>query len=157
MHKKNYKLTQSGMDKLKKELDYLTNVKRNENLESLKEAREQGDLSENADYSAARSEQIVIETRILEIKNILKNVQIINHSSENQEINIGNIVHLQFLDNMKERTLHLVGVFETDPFANKISIESPIGQGIQGHKIGDIVSIKTETNRNFKVKILKIE
>ncbi|MDV3205302.1 MAG: transcription elongation factor GreA [Weeping tea tree witches'-broom phytoplasma] len=157
MHKKNYKLTQSGMDKLTKELDYLTNVKRNENLESLKEAREQGDLSENADYSAARSEQIVIETRILEIKNILKNVQIINHSSENQEINIGNIVHLQFLDNMKERTLHLVGVFETDPFANKISIESPIGQGIQGHKIGDIVSIKTETNRNFKVKILKIE
>ncbi|WEK82229.1 MAG: transcription elongation factor GreA [Candidatus Phytoplasma pruni] len=157
MNKKSYTLTQSGVDKLNEELNHLKNVKRNENLLALKEAREQGDLSENADYSAARNEQAVIETRILEIQNILKNVNIISASVKNKDINIGNKVHLRFLDTMEEKNLHLVGILEADPFVDKISIESPIGQSIQGCKIGDKVVVKTETGKNFTVEILKIE
>ncbi|MEZ0180099.1 transcription elongation factor GreA ['Camptotheca acuminata' phytoplasma] len=155
--KKNYELTQSGLDKLKEELDYLKNVKRNENLAAIKEAREQGDLSENADYSAARDEQVFIESRITEIKNILKNVQIIKTSDNNKEINIGKKVLIQFLDNMKEEYIQLVGVLEVNPFDNKISIESPIGQSLQGYKEGEQVLVKTETGKSFKVNILKVE
>jgi transcription elongation factor GreA len=157
MNKKSYTLTQSGVDKLNEELNHLKNVKRNENLLALKEAREQGDLSENADYSTARDEQAAIETRILEIQNILKNVNIISIPVKNKEINIGNKVFLRFLDTMEEKKLHLVGVLEADPFMNKISIESPIGQSIQGCKIGDQVVVKTETSKIFTVEIIKIE
>lgn len=156
-NKKNYELTQSGVDELKAELEHLINVKRHENLESLKEAREQGDLSENADYNAARDEQAFIESRILEIQNILKNVKIINTYSTNKEINIGKTVTLQFLDSMTEKTLHLVGVLEVNPFKNKISIESPIGQSIQGYQEGDQVLVKTELGKSFKVNILKVK
>ncbi|WP_341266537.1 transcription elongation factor GreA [Candidatus Phytoplasma fraxini] len=157
MNKKNYELTQSGIDKLKEELEYLKNVKRNENLEALKEAREQGDLSENADYSAARDEQAFIETRILEIQNILKNVKIIDTSNKNKEINIGKTVTIQFLHDNRQQTLHLVGFLEVNPFANKISIESPIGQSLKSHQEGDQVLVKTETGKSFQVNILKVE
>ncbi|WP_323847742.1 MAG: transcription elongation factor GreA [Phytoplasma sp.] len=157
MNKKNYELTKLGVDKLKEELEYLKNVKRNENLEALKEAREQGDLSENADYSAARDEQAFIETRILEIQNILKNVKIIDTSNQNKDINIGKTVTIQFLHDMSKQTLHLVGFLEVNPFNHKISIESPIGQSLKGHKEGDQVLVKTETSKSFKVNILKVE
>ncbi|TVY12198.1 transcription elongation factor GreA [Candidatus Phytoplasma pini] len=156
MKKKNYELTQSGIDKLKSELDYLTNVKRNENLEALREAREQGDLSENADYNAARDEQANIESRILEIKNILKNAIIIKNNNTNKKINIGKTVHLKFQNNSEEKTLQLVGSLEADPFADKISIESPLGQSIKNYQEGDTVSVKSETGKTFKVEILKV-
>ncbi|MDV3167946.1 MAG: transcription elongation factor GreA [Candidatus Phytoplasma stylosanthis] len=157
MNKKNYELTQSGLDKLKEELEYLKNVKRNENLKAIQEAREQGDLSENADYSAARDEQAFIELRILEIQNILKNVKIIDTFSKNKEINIGKKVLIQFLHNMKEEYIQLVGVLEVNPFINKISIESPIGQSLKGYTKNDQVSFKSETGKIFKIKILKVE
>ncbi|MFR0368010.1 transcription elongation factor GreA [Candidatus Phytoplasma palmae] len=157
MNNKMYYLTQAGIDKLKEELEYLKNVKRNENLESIREAREQGDLSENADYSAARNEQAIIESRILEIQNILKNAIIISTSSKNKEINLGKTVHLRFNHNMEEKILQLVGILEVDPFLNKISIESPLGQAIKGHNEGDEIMFKTETGKKIKVKILKVE
>ncbi|MDC9031878.1 transcription elongation factor GreA [Columbia Basin potato purple top phytoplasma] len=157
MKTKNYELTKSGVDKLKEELEYLKNVKRNENLEALREAREQGDLSENADYRAARDEQSFIESRILEIQNILKNVKIIYASDQNKEIHIGKTVTLQFLDDMRQQTIYLVGIFEVNPFMNKISIESPMGQSLKGYKEGDQVVIKSDTGKTFKVKILKVE
>ncbi|MDO8059388.1 transcription elongation factor GreA ['Crotalaria aegyptiaca' phytoplasma] len=152
-----YKLTREGLDKLKQELEHLTSTKRSENLISLKEARDQGDLSENADYAAATNEQIIIETRISEIKNILKNTEIIDHSNQNKEIvTIGNTVDIQFLDNMQILKLHLVGILEVDPLNNKFSIESPIGQSLQGHKEGDQVKYKSETGKIIDIKILKI-
>ncbi|MBP3059180.1 transcription elongation factor GreA [Texas Phoenix palm phytoplasma] len=157
MDNKMYYLTQSGIDKLKEELEYLKNVKRNENLESIREAREQGDLSENADYSAARNEQAIIESRILEIQNILKNAIIINTSSKNKEINLGKTVHLRFNHNMEEKSLQLVGILEVDPSLNKISIESPLGQAIKGYREGDEVLFKTETGKKIQVTILKVE
>ncbi|PQP79964.1 transcription elongation factor GreA [Candidatus Phytoplasma phoenicium] len=158
MNKKVFELTQTGVDKLKQELEYLKNVRRKENLVALKEAREQGDLSENADYSAARDEQAHIEARILEIQNILKNVKIIYTSSENKKIYIGKTVYLKFLNISEPNQLvNLVGALEADPFENKISIDSPLGQSLKGCEVGDQVLVKTEKGKNFKVEILKIE
>ncbi|WP_334330970.1 transcription elongation factor GreA [Candidatus Phytoplasma prunorum] len=154
--KKIYELTQSGALKLKEKLKYLKEIKRIENLKALKEAREQGDLSENADYDAARNEQALIENNILEIQTILKNVKIIK-SLKNKEVNIGKIVELNFLENNIKKSFHLVGILETDPSLNKISIDCPLGKGIRGHQVGEKITIQSETGKNFQVEILKVE
>ncbi|MBP5836152.1 transcription elongation factor GreA [Candidatus Phytoplasma meliae] len=151
-----YELTPSGIAKLKKELVDLTEVKRKENLEALKEAREQGDLSENADYDAARNEQALIEHRILEIKNILKNVRVAKVSKD-KEIGIGKKVFLELLNSGSQQTIELVSTLESDPFTDKISIDSPLGKHIKGHEIGDVVFVTSETGNTFKVKILNVE
>ncbi|WCA22449.1 transcription elongation factor GreA [Candidatus Phytoplasma oryzae] len=155
--KKVFELTETGVEKLKTELEYLKNTKRNENLEILKSSREYGDLRENAEYSSARDEQASIENRILKIQNILKNVKIIKNSDENKTVDIGKKVSLRFLNKMEDKILYLVGFLEADPFTNKISIDSPLGQSIRGANKGDIVLVRTETGKNFKVEILKIE
>lgn len=105
MNNKIYELTQSGISKLKKELLFLKEVKRKENLEALKEAREQGDLSENADYDAARNEQALIEYRIAEIQNILKNVRVVKVSKD-KEIGIGKKISLELLSLGKKKKLN---------------------------------------------------
>ncbi|MBS2126289.1 transcription elongation factor GreA ['Fragaria x ananassa' phyllody phytoplasma] len=151
-----YELTQSGIAKLKKELVDLIEVKRRENLEALKEAREQGDLSENADYDAARNEQALIEHRILEIKNILKNVRVVKVSKD-KEIGIGKKVFLEFLNLGDKQTIELVSTLESDPFIDKISIDSPLGKHIKGHEIGDVIFVTSETGNTFRVKVLNVE
>jgi transcription elongation factor GreA len=151
-----YQLTQEGVDKLKDELKELKEVKRAENLEALKEARAQGDLSENADYDAARNEQARIEARIAEIETILKNHKVIKATAEDTVI-IGKIVKIRFLDKNQEKEFHLVGSIEANPMAGKISIESPIGKAIKNHQKGDIVQVKSETGRIFSVEILEID
>ncbi|CCV64275.1 Transcription elongation factor GreA [Alteracholeplasma palmae J233] len=153
--KKVYELTQAGVDKLKEELIELKDVKRKENLEALKEAREQGDLSENADYDAARNEQARIESRILEIDTILKNLKIIK-TSDDASVNIGKVVKLKFVEKNQIKEFHLVGTIETDPITGKISIESPLGKSIKGHEKGETVLVKSETGRNFHVEILEV-
>src|SRR5690606_27263005 len=112
--KKQYELTQTGLEELKAELKELKEVKRIENLEALKEAREQGDLSENADYDAARTEQARIEARIREIENIIKNVKIIKSNDDSTQVNIGKTVVLNFLEKKRETTYQLVGTIEAD-------------------------------------------
>ncbi len=154
--KKQYELTQTGLDALKAELTELKDVKRKENLEALKEAREQGDLSENADYDAARNEQARIEARILEIEAILKNVKIIRINDDTSSVNIGKEVVLKFIEKNKEVTYHLVGTIEADPLKGKISIESPLGKSIKGREVGEIISVKSETNKTFNVQIISI-
>lgn len=154
--KKQYELTQAGVDKLKEELEVLKDVKRAENLQALKEAREQGDLSENADYDAARNEQARIEARIAEIEVILKNVKIIRSNDDASSINIGKRVELKFVDKNQVHTYDLVGTIEADPRQGKISIESPLGKSIKGREKGEVVVVKSETGRNFTVEILNI-
>ncbi len=153
--KKIYELTQAGVDKLKEELKDLKDVKRKENLEALKEAREQGDLSENADYDAARNEQARIESRILEIETILKNLKIIK-TSDDSAVNIGKTIKLKFVEKNQEKEFQLVGTIEADPINGKISIESPLGKSIRGHEKGDVIMVKSETGKNFHVEILEI-
>ena len=154
--KPTYQLTQEGYDKLQAELKLLVEVKRDENLEALKEARAQGDLSENADYDAARTEQARIEGRIAEIENILKYAKIIK-TNQDDVINIGKKVKLLFMDTNKEREFYFISSIEVDPLNNKISIESPIGKALKGHEKGDEVTYKSETNKITKVKILDVE
>ena len=109
-----YELTQDGVDKLKNELTDLIDNKRPQNLIFLKEAREQGDLSENADYDAARNEQSKIETRIIEIENILKNTKIIRLSNKDI-VEIGKVVEVEHLDQGKVAKYYLVGTIEANP------------------------------------------
>ncbi|MBN3490589.1 transcription elongation factor GreA [Acholeplasma equirhinis] len=154
--KKQYELTQAGLEELKAELNDLKEVKRKENLEALKEAREQGDLSENADYDAARNEQARIEARILQIEEIIKNVKIIKLNDDSSSVNIGREVVLYFIDKDKEVTYHLVGTIEADPIKGKISVDSPIGKAIKGREVGDVVTVKSETGKSFNVKIVSL-
>ncbi len=153
--KQMFQLTQEGVDNLKLELTHLKDVKRGENLEALKEARAQGDLSENADYDAARNEQARIEARIAEIENIIKNVKIIRTTNEDI-VNIGKTVSVKFLASEEIKEFYLVGSIEADPKARKISIESPIGKAMLNHSEGDVVEVKTDTSRVFSIEILEI-
>lgn len=156
MAKQTFQLTQEGVNKLKEELAFLKDVKRGENLEALKEARAQGDLSENADYDAARNEQARIEARIAEIETIIKNVKIIRTTSEDI-VNIGKVVTVEFIETGKKNTFSLVGSIEANPMENKISVEAPIGKAMLGKVEGDEVEVKTETGRIFRIKILEIK
>lgn len=154
--KKVYELTQAGLDQLKDELKELVEVKRKENLEAIKEARAQGDLSENADYDAARNEQARIEARIAEIKEIIKNVKIIKTNDDSSVVNIGKEVVLYFVDKDKEATYQLVGTIEANPKNGKISIDSPLGKAIRNKEEGDTVTVKSETGKSFNVVIKKV-
>ena len=154
--KQSFQLTQEGVDNLKTELAYLKDVKRLENIEAIKEARAQGDLSENADYDAARNEQARIESRIAEIENIIKNVKIIKANQEDI-VNIGKTVNVRFIESGEIKEFYLVGSIEADPRARKISIESPIGKAMLNHQEGDLVEVKTETGRIFQIEIVDIK
>ncbi|MFA6800686.1 MAG: transcription elongation factor GreA [Acholeplasmataceae bacterium] len=156
MAKQTYQLTQEGINKLRDELSFLKDVKRGENLEALKEARAQGDLSENADYDAARNEQARIESRIAEIDTIIKNVKVIRTTSEDI-VNIGKQVKVEFIETKKQNTFILVGSIEANPMENKISVESPLGKAMLNKLEGDEVEVKTETGRMFKIRILEID
>ncbi len=155
INKQKFELTEEGLENLKEELHILKNVKRVENLEDIKEARAQGDLSENADYDAARNEQAKIEARIKEIEIILKNAKII-HSASGDSVNIGKEVVLNFLEKKVKRTLKLVGTIEANPMEGKLSIESPLGKAIKNHVKGDTVIVHSETKKSFEVKIEEV-
>jgi transcription elongation factor GreA len=155
MENNKYQLTQQGLEDLKVELERLKTVDRKRNLQALKEARAQGDLSENADYDAARDEQAQIEARIKEIEGILKNYEIIK-KSRSKLISIGKKVVLKIGD-LPEKEYTLVGSLEADPLNARISNESPIGKGIIGYKKGQTVTIKTETGRNVEVTIIDVK
>ena len=138
---KAYKLTQSGIDELKAELEGLMAL-RPEITERIKTAREMGDLSENAEYASARSEQDRNEMRIKEIEHIIKNAQVITEPISGSAVRIGSKVSLKS-DSGKLQEYQVVGTVEADPLAGKISDESPIGKALLGKKVGDSVEIVT--------------
>lgn len=148
-----YKLTQSGLDELKQERDDLQ-ARRKNVAEKLKTAREFGDLSENAEYHAAREEQVQVESRLSEIDNILKNVKVIESPNNKTQVELGNTVVLK--SNGTSRELTIVGSVEANPTANKVSDESPIGQALLGKKVKDEVEIKTPSGTTlYTVKEIK--
>ncbi|WP_322792350.1 transcription elongation factor GreA [Bellilinea sp.] len=149
-------LTQEGLIRLQQELEYLKGPAREQLAKRLRSAIEQGDLSENADYSAAKEEQGFLEGRIRELEQLLSNVIIIDHVEKNlNEIGIGDYVTIQE-ENFEPERYHLVGPKEADPSNGKISHESPIGKALIGHKVGDVVVVDTP-NGEIRLKILKIE
>jgi transcription elongation factor GreA len=150
-----YKLTKQGHLNLIDEIERLKDVDRKENLEALKDARAQGDLSENADYDAARDDQARIEARIKEIEGILKNFEIIKEDTTNK-VNIGKTIVIKVGD-MEETTYTIVGSLEANPLEGRISNESPIGKGIIGSKKGQTIKIKTETGLDVSVKIIDVK
>ena len=148
-------LTQQGLDDLKKELDDLINVRRPENIQAIKEARALGDLSENAEYDAARNEQAEIEGRIKQLEKMLENVSIITDVGTDT-VSIGNTVSIKYVDDEEEDGYQIVGSQEADPFESKISNESPIAQALFDHKVGDIVTVESP-NGNYAVEIIEIK
>lgn len=154
MDEKKVYLTEEGLNELKKELDYLKLEKRPEVINALKDARALGDLSENAEYDAARSEQATTESRIKEIEKMLENVEIIS-SVNTDAVALGTKVRLEYVGDDEIDEYSIVGSKEADPFLNKISNESPIAQAILGHKVGDIVSV-ISPNGEYQVKVVEI-
>ena len=148
-------LTENGLDELKKELDNLINVRRPENIQAIKEARSLGDLSENAEYDAARNEQAQIEARIQQLEKMLENVSIITEVSKDT-VGIGNTVSIKYVDDEEEEEYKIVGSQEADPFESKISNESPIAKALFEHKVGDIVTVESP-NGSYEVEIIEIK
>ena len=150
------KLTKAGYKKLQEELKYLVDVAREEVKRQLAEARAQGDLSENADYDAARGKQAEVEGRIKEIENILANAEIIEEGkASTKKVGLGSTVTIRFLENNKEASYMIVGTVESDPVNGKISNSCPLGEALVGKTVGDIVEVKAI--KTYKVEILKIE
>lgn len=133
-------LTKEGLNHLKTELGSLKTVKRREIAEAIHIAKEQGDLSENAEYVSAKEEQQRIEEKISQIETIIKNAQIVTHAGT-RRVSVGNKIIIMCDGERKE--YHIVGSDETDPMQSKISNESPVGKALMGKEKGDIVNIPT--------------
>ena len=147
-------LTKEGLAKYEEELHELKTVKLKEVAEKLKEAREQGDLSENAEYDAAKDEQRDIAARIEVIEKILKNAEVIDDSDvDTNKISVGCTVKLKDLEFDEEIEYKIVGSSEANSLKGKISNESPVGKAILEHKKGDTVTVETEAGE-FQYKIL---
>ena len=153
--KKTFDLTQEGLDQVKAELDKLRLEDRPRIIQAIKDARAQGDLSENAEYDAARNEQAQIEGRIKQLEKMLENVSIIAEVATDK-VSIGNTVSIKYVDDDEEDEYKIVGSQEADPFESKISNESPIAQALFDHKVGDIVTVESP-NGNYEVEIIDIK
>ena len=156
MKEKKIYLTQQGFEELKKELDNLINVKRPANIQAIKEARALGDLSENADYDAAKNDQAEIEGRIKKIEKMLENVEIIE-KGDSSVVSLGTTVSIKYVDDEDETDEYqIVGSQEADPFMSKISNESPIAKAIMNKKVGDLVEVESP-NGVYKIEIIDIK
>ncbi|MGB9799124.1 MAG: transcription elongation factor GreA [Thermanaerothrix sp.] len=149
-------LTAEGYQRMQQELEYLKTTVRQQLAQRLRAAIQQGDLSENADYIAAKEEQGFVEGRIQELEQVLRNAVIIDHTEKKaNEVSIGHVVTVQE-GNFPPETYHLVGPKEADPLNGRISHESPIGKALLGKKVGDEVIAETPGG-TIRLKILKIE
>ena len=150
-------LTYAGLKALEEELENLKVVKRKEVAAKIKEAREQGDLSENAEYDAAKDEQRDIEARIEEIEKILKNAEVVVEDEVDfDKINIGCSVLVYDKEFDEEIQFKIVGSTEANSLQGKISNESPVGQALLGKKVGDEIQVETQAGV-IEYKVLKIE
>ena len=156
MDKKNI-LTYEGLQKLEAELQDLRVVRRKEVAQKIKEAREQGDLSENAEYDAAKDEQRDIEARIEDIEKILKNAEVVvEEEVELDKISIGCKVRILDVEENEELEYKIVGSTEANSLKGKISNESPVGKALLGAKVGDVVKVETHVGE-LEYKVLEIQ
>ncbi len=156
MNKKTIYLTEDGLKDLKDELDNLINEKRPANILAIKEARSLGDLSENADYDAARDEQAQIESRIQTIEKMLENVEIIKDVPKDV-VGLGSTVAIKYVDDPTDTDEYkIVGSQEADPFEGRISNESPIAKALMSHKVGDIIAVDSP-NGSYEIEITEIK
>ena len=155
---KETQITAEGLQKLEEELAQRKSVIREEILERIKEARAQGDLSENSEYDQAKEDQGKNESRIVELEQMIKTAVIIDTSASSKEgkVSLGCTVVLKDMETEEEESYTLVGTTEADPFENKISNESPVGKAVIGKKIGDVVVAVTPAGE-LSYKILEVK
>ncbi|WP_412031415.1 transcription elongation factor GreA [Metamycoplasma buccale] len=147
-------LTLESLKQYEEKLKYLQEVSRPQVIEEIKEARNQGDLSENAEYDAARDKQAAIENEILEIQHILDNCEVINSDVTTNIVKIGSNVKLINLTSEKIVEVQIVGALDADPFNNKISNTSPLAKAILGKNKND--TIEVEAPKKYRIRILSI-
>ena len=145
--------TPAGFKDLQDELDYLVNVKVEENKKEISTARAFGDLSENSEYDEAKQEQGKIHSRIAELREMIANAKVLDESQiDESKISVGSIVVLYNVERQKEFTYHIVGSYETDPVNGKISDSSPIGMALLGAKEGDEVVVSGAREQHLQIK-----
>lgn len=147
-------ITKDGLAKLKSELKELKLVKRKEIALRIQEAKELGDLSENAEYAEAKNEQAFIEGRIIELENTFKNAVVISENNQSHEVKIGSSLKVEV--NGDSKNLTIIGSNEANPSQGLISNESPLGQALLGHKIGDEVEVVVPAGM-VRYKIVSID
>ena len=155
MHKE-IALTVEGQAKLEDELHYLETTRRREVGERIKEAKEFGDISENSEYDDAKNEQAWVESRIIEINQILAHATIISSPKKNDKVSLGSRVELQMAGSGDVHKYQIVGSAEADPGNDKISNESPVGQAIIGKRKGDIVTVTVPSGKVLEYTVLSI-
>lgn len=150
-------MTKEGKEQLEEELDHLVSVTRKENAERLKVAISYGDLSENAEYDAAKEAQAETEQRIAELENMLRTAKVVGDDDLADDVaGIGRKVTVKNILTNEEEEYTIVGITEADPFSGKISKDSPVGSNLDGHKVGDLVEFTTPGG-DVKYEVMKIE
>ena len=150
-------LTKSDIEKMEAEIEHRKVVVRHELLEHVKTARAQGDLSENFEYYAAKKEKNKNESRIRYLERMIRTANVVDDSSADDEVGINNTVTVEFIEDKETETYRIVTTVRVDTFKNMISIDSPLGKALMGHKVGDVVNVKVNENVNYDVKILEID
>jgi transcription elongation factor GreA len=151
-------ITPDGLEKLKQEIEHLSTVKRREVAERIKEAREFGDIAENAEYDDAKNEQALLEQRIAQLEERLRRATVIDEKGlGTDEVQVGSTVHVKDQKSGSSQKFQIVGSTEANPSEQKLSNESPIGKALLGHKRNDVVSVEVPRGPKRKLKITKIE
>ena len=150
-------LTQQGYDDVVKEHEYLVTVRRAEVSEHLKVARSYGDLSENAEYDAAKDEQAALEEKIARLEYMIRNAKVVSDEElTGEHVNLGLTVKIRDIDTKEKYTYTIVGITDADPFAGKISNESPVGKALIGKRKGEKVEVTMPDNRVVMYQIMEI-
>ena len=150
------KLTVADIEKIKQEIEYRRLELRPKLIEAVKEARAQGDLSENFEYYAAKREKNQNESRINYLTKMLKFAHIIEDRAKDDEVGLGKLVKIYYIEDEEEDTYKIVTPIRGNSLENRISIESPIGKALLGHKVGDTVRVVLDKTSSYEVKILEI-
>ena len=154
-----FKMSQDRLESLKKELEYLETVREKEVAEQIKEARSYGDLSENSEYDEAKTEQGKLYSKIAELKVLIENAEIvdnIDHDAPKDTVTLSSVVRVRDIEDDFEETYEIVGSQEANPKAGRISDDSPVGQGLIGHRAGETVVIHAPMGE-LKFEILSVE
>lgn len=155
-HAKRRVVSAEGMKKLEEKLEYLTGTRRAEVAEKLNVARGYGDLSENAEYDAAKNEQATLESEIAELEATIRTAIVLSDENiSTDRVNVGVHVRVRYLDDNSEEEYALVGALESDPMANRISNECPIGAALLGKQVGDLVDVEAPDGV-IKLEVLEI-
>lgn len=152
-----HQLTKQDIQKMEEEIEHRKLVVRKEALEAVKEARAHGDLSENFEYHAAKKEKNRNESRIRYLERMIRTAEVFDEEFAEDEVGMNNTVTVYVEEDDEEETFKLVTTVRGDTLHGLISVESPLGKAVLGHKVGDTVTVKVNANYSYEVKIIKID